>query len=1079
MPLLAQNRREKMAVVCSSCGTDNPTASRFCRSCGAALGSQPAGREARKVVTVLFSDLSGSTALGHELDPEVLRQLMARYFGMVSDVVARYGGTTEKFIGDAAMAVFGAPQVHEDDALRAVQAAAAIRDELAGLNDEFEREWGVRIATRTGVNTGEVMAGDPGRGESFVSGDAVNIAARLEQAADAGEILLGDFTYRLARHGVSAEAVGPLEVKGKPEPISAWRLVDVASVPGGARNLESPLVGRESELGRLEEAFNQAVASNSSRLVTVMGPAGVGKSRLTREFLPRLGEETRVVVGRCLPYGEGITFWPIAEMLRSAAGVSLLDPPAEVRARIMELLSGPDAELVGERLAGIVDVGAVVPGVQETFWAVREFVQELASAGPLVVVFDDIHWAETTLLDLIEYLVDSLHDVPVLLLCLARPELLELRGEWMAGKDNASLVTVAALDREQTDTLIANLLPGTSLSDDARKRILAAAEGNPFFIEETLQMLVDESVLTKSNGKWSVEGDLSQLKIPPTIHAVLAARLDRLGGDERAVIERASVIGRVFWWGAVSEMSPDAARPHIGGHLQSLTRKQLIRPDRSALGLEDAYRFAHILVVEAAYGSIPKKERANLHERFAGWVDQMTADRPGEFEEILGHHLEQAYRLRAEVGPADVELGRRAAEPLGTAGRRAFARGDMPAALNLLKRAVALAPPDDDRRVDLLPDLAFALLETGDLTGMQEIVAETRSVAADRSDARLEAQSALLALWAQLFTDPERFAEVAERESTRAISVFESSGDERGLAKAWSLLGLFNLVICRFAAAEAAWEKAAAHADAAGDERELLESLSWIPLTVWGGPTPVEEGIRRCEAIRARADGDRKAMATALFTQAKFEAMAGRLEDARPRIEEARSMLEDLALTVWLAGPLTQMSAWVKLYSGDAEGAEEELRWSVETLQQIGELAWLPTVAAILAEAIYAQGRLEDAAEAVSVGQESASPDDAYSQGLLKAVQAKVDARDGRVESAEQLARDAVAAVAETDFLFLQAFTAMALGEVLMLLGRTDEADAALEEAIAIAERKGHAVTARKARALQTSGAADKPYPMA
>ncbi len=1058
-----------MAVACSNCGTENVTGSRFCRACGSPLPSQPAGREARKVVTVLFSDLSGSTALGQKLDPEVLRELMSRYFEAVSEVVARYGGTTEKFIGDAVMAVFGVPQVHEDDALRAVQAAAAMREGLAALNDEFERDWGVRIATRTGVNTGEVMAGDPGRGESFVSGDAVNVAARLEQAADPGEILLGDFTYRLSRHGVSAEAVGPLEVKGKSEPLTAWRLLDVVTVPGSARKLDSPLVGRDDELSRLEEAFEQMVASRSCGVVTVMGPAGLGKSRLTREFLPRLGSETRVVVGRCLPYGEGITFWPVAEMLRDAAGVSVLDPPGEVRARIRELLTGPDAELVGERLAGIVDVGAVVPGVQETFWAVRKFVEELAAHGPLVVVFDDIHWAEPTLLDVIEYLADSLHDVPVLVLCLARPELLEQRGDWMAGKENASLVTLGVLDGEQTDALIANLLAGTSLSEEARGRISAAAEGNPFFIEETLQMLVDEDVLTKTDGKWSVAGDVSKLTIPPTIHAVLAARLDRLGGDERAVIERASVIGRVFWWGAVSEMSADEARPQIGGHLQALTRKQLVRPDRSALGLEDAYRFTHILIVDAAYGAIPKRERAELHERFVGWVEQMTRDRPGEFEEILGHHLEQAYRLRAEVGPPDVELGCRAAVPLGAAGRKAFARGDMPAAANLLKRAVALAPVDDPLRVGLLPDLAFALLETGDLAGMQEVVEETRAAAAASGDARLEAQSALLALWAQLFTDPEGWAEAAEREATRAISVFEAEDEQRGLAKAWSLLGLFHLTLCHFGAAEDAWERAARHAAAAGDERELLESLSWIPLTVWGGPTPVEEAIRRCEEIRARADGDRKAMATALFTQAKFEAMAGRLEDARPRIEEARAMLEDVALTVWLAGPLTQMSAWVKLYSGDAQGAEEELRWGVETLEQIGELAWLPTVAGILAEALYAQGRLDDAEAAIAQGQASASPDDAYSQGILKAVQAKVDARAARAESAEKLAREAVAAVAETDFLFLQAFAAAALGEVLLLLGRGEEAATALEEAIAFAEQKGHAVGVQQARALQAS----------
>jgi class 3 adenylate cyclase len=621
------------SLVCSKCGCENAAESRFCASCGSLLTGQARGpTETRRVVTVLFSDLAGSTALGDELDPESLRQLMTRYFQEMGAVVRRHGGTTEKFIGDAIMAVFGVPRLHEDDALRAVRAAVAMRHALQGLNKEFEGHWGVRILTRTGVNTGEVIAGDSSQGESFVVGDAVNVAARLEQAAGPGEILIGEATYRLVRDVATTAPIQPLQVKGKSEPVAAWNLVDVAPTPLAARHLESPLIGRDREFAALKEVFQRTVESRSCELVTVMGPAGVGKSRLTREFLPGLGSRTTVVVGRCLPYGEGITFWPIVEVLRTAAGISDVDSPYEARTKIAELLEGPDAQIVCAHLAALMGLADVTPGVQETFWAVRKLFDELAGRRRLVVVFDDIHWAEPTFLDLLEYLVDSLDGVPVLLVCLARPELFEVRGEWMTSKANASLITLRSLSDADMAGLIRNLLGGAELADEARARIADAAEGNPLFAEETLRMLIDDGLLSVVAGTWTASDDLSSLTIPPTINALLTARLDRLDEEERAVIECASVIGRVFWWGAVAEMSPEEQRARVGSQLQSLARKELIRPDRSDLREEDAFRFTHILIGDAAYNGIPKSIRAQLHERFATWIEAKRRDRAGEYE---------------------------------------------------------------------------------------------------------------------------------------------------------------------------------------------------------------------------------------------------------------------------------------------------------------------------------------------------------------------------------------------------------------------------------------------------------------
>jgi tetratricopeptide (TPR) repeat protein len=737
-------------------------------------------------------------------------------------------------------------------------------------------------------------------------------------------------------------------------------------------------------------------------------------------------------------------------------------------ARLLE--PDPDAEAIAQRLAGLLGLAETAPGVQETFWSIRKLMEAMAARTPVVAAFDDIQWAEPTFLDLLEYLVDALRDVPVLLVCLARPELLEVRGTWMTGKANAALLSLDPLTENETTGLIQHLLKGGRLSDDAHAQIATAAEGNPLFVEETLRMLVDDGLLVPLNGSWSLTGDVSALSIPPTIHALLAARLDRLEDEERAVIERASVIGRDFWWGAVEAMFPERDRPNVGACLQSLTRKELIGPHRSELLDEDAFRFAHLLIADAAYRAIPKASRADLHERFAEWISTKTRGGTGEFDEFLGYHLEQAYTALLELGQFDDRadaLAERASAPLASSGRRALARGDMPAAANLLMRTLALHPePGDARRLELIPDLAFALLEVGDFAMAQEVIREASDSATASRDRRQQAQVLVLGLWLQLFTDPEGWAEEAQRGAARAIEMFEGLDDERGLAKAWSLLGVFHLFTCRFGSAEEAWDHAATHAAAAGDERERLEALSWIPLVVWGGPTPVEAAIRRCDDVLAQSSGDRKAMATALFTSAKFEAMRGARAEARERRARAQTLLEDIALTVWLAGPFTQMSAWVDILAGDLEAAEAQLRWGVDTLRELGEFAWLPTVAGILAEAVYLQGRYDETDEIVTMGEETAGSEDAYSQALLRSVRAKSLARRGRVGEAEALAREAIAFVDPTDFLFMQAFARASLGEVLLLAGPGNGAAAELEAAARIAEAKGFVVGAQQTRAL-------------
>jgi class 3 adenylate cyclase len=1030
--------------------------------------------ETRGIVTVLFADISGSTGLGEVLDPEPLRHVQSRYFAEMKLVVERHGGLVEKFIGDAVMAVFGIPLTHEDDAVRAVRAAAEMRTRLAALNEEFASSWGVTVATRIGLNTGEVLMAERSAAQSsLVVGDPVNTAARLEQAAQPGEILIGEDTYRLVHEAVIAERVGPLELGGKAAAVPTWRLLDViADAPGWGRRLDSPLVGRTRELGLLEDAFQRVADDEICELVTVMGPAGVGKSRLIRELISRLGARATALQGRCLPYGDGITFWPVASIVMDALGMEKRDAEVDVRRRVAELLAttadpAADAELVSDGLTALLGLGVSDVGIQETYWAVRRFLESLAAHKPLVVAFDDIQWGERTFLDLLDYLADRIQGAPVLVLCQARPELLDARPEWMTAKRNASLTTLAPLTERQTEGLIRGLVGGAELPAEATSRIAEVTEGNPLFVEETIRMLVDDGVLRQRDGRWTVTGNLSSIAIPLTIHALLAARLDRLEPEQRAVIERASVIGRSFWWGAVSDLVPKAMRSQVGACLQSLVRKELIRPDRSEIRGQDAFRFTHILVRDSAYSGIPKATRVEMHERLAHWIEVNTRDLAGEYEEIVAYHLEQAHRVLLELGrPSDrtVALGERAAERLAAAGERAFARGDMAAAVNLLTRATALMPSHDARRLELLPEIAFALMETAGFDRLVAVAREMEKAAAETRDAGLQAHALVIGLWIRLFTNPEGWAAEAEGEARRAIATFRRLGDERGLARAWSLLGLVVTLNARFAPAEEAWSKAVEHAQRAADRREALEGLSWVAAAVWLGPTPAQEGIRRCREVFDHAQGDRKAMSTALCSQAGLEACLGHFDEARELFGRGQALIEEVALPVWMAGGLAQPLGWALLLEGKPTVAEQELRRGYETLRAIGEVTFLSTITGILAEAIYAQGKYDEAEGFTRISEESAGADDVYSQVLWRSVRAKCIARRGKRTEALGIACESVRLVESTDALDLRRHTLASQAEVCRLAGRTTEAQTALHEAIRAAEQKENLVGARLAR---------------
>jgi class 3 adenylate cyclase/tetratricopeptide (TPR) repeat protein len=1034
-------------AVCSNCGEANPDHARFCLACGAPLEEPVAPREMRKTVTIVFSDLIDSTPLGESLDVESYRRMLSRYFIEVSRVLEHHGGTVEKFIGDAVMAVFGIPVVHEDDALRAVRAVTELREALHELNDELRAEFGAELRVRIGINTGEVVAGDPSEGQAFATGDAVAVAQRLEAAASAGEILIGDTTLRLVREAVLVEPLEPLELKGKSQPVRAWRLLGVLSgAPAFARRLDSPMVGRDRELERLRTAFEEAARTRECRVISVIGTAGIGKSRLVKELLASVDDEASILVGRCIPYGKGITYWPLRDLVRRAAGELTLE-------RIEELLEGdPDANKIAGRVAGAIGIAGSTSAPEETMWAVRRLLEHLARERPLVIAFDDLQWAEPAFLDLIEYLLGWIVDAPILIVCLARPELLEQHPGWLASSPSASAIVLDPLSEAEAEALLELLSGEQELTADLFLRITGAAEGNPLYVEQMLAMLTED-------------GASSDITIPPTIHALLAARLDRLEPEERAVIERASVIGKEFWRGAIAELTPVEERESAGARLMTLTRKEFIEPAISIFPDEDGFRFRHILIRDAAYLGVPKETRADLHERYVGWLERTTEPKSSELDEILGYHLEQAFQYRAELGPVSdkaTELAARAGERLGRAGRRAMVGGgDVAAAESLMSRAVALLPDEQPLRRELLTELGSARMMTGDFAGAGEVLEEAVASASAAGDVRVESRALIEREFYKTFAGSEDATLTIPEVTAKAIPVLEEAGDDLGLARAWRLRSELDIRAARWGARAEALDRALVHARQAEDLREVGTIVALLAQPLYFGPTPVEEAIDRCEQFLHDVSGDRALEAAIGSMLAGLHAMRGDFDQARELWAAADKLYEALHLSFRRAAR-SYIPASIETLAGDYDAAERELRWGYETLEQMGEKSLRITIAAFLAEALYKQGREDEAERVIEVIEELAAADDLVPQVLGRSVRAKILARRGELEDAEELGREVVRLAENTDFPELKASTALDLAEVLDAAGKSDAAQELVAGAKEIYERKGNVVAAQQ-----------------
>jgi AAA ATPase domain len=776
----------------------------------------------------------------------------------------------------------------------------------------------------------------------------------------------------------------------------AHRVLGILAGASRRRGGSAEMIGRTRERRRLLDAFEQAAYDPSCQLFTVLGVAGVGKSRLVEEFLDELPEDASIARGRCLPYGEGITYWPVVEAIRDVVGEPTLNG-------LLELLDGvEDADLVARRVAAVIGIAEEEAGAEEASWSVRTFFDALARQRPLVLVFDDIHWGEPGFLDLIEQFLDWSRDVPVMLVCIARPELLDARPDWGGGKVNATTVLLQPLSEQESADLVDQLVEG-DLDPVTRERVITAAEGNPLFVEEMLAFALEAAFG-------------AEFEVPPTIQALLAARLDRLEPDERKVLECAAVEGKVFHQGSVELLMGDDPR----SALAALIRKDLIRPQPALFPGERGFRFRHLLIRDTAYDAIAKELRATLHDQHAGWLEQKAASRIVEYEEILGYHLEQAARYQAELGMENGELARRAALRLGPAGRRAFMRSDSAGAVNLISRAAALLPSDDPARIQLMPNVRVAQGMSGDLTWASRIL----DTALDSKDASVRTHARVQRAFLRLFTDPNVTAHELLKLSADAIAAFEALCDDIGLARSWRLAAQAHYLARRASRCVEASERALVHARRARDAFEVREIVEWLAVALASGPMPAPEAERRSRQLLKETAGDRFLEAALNAVLAYLVAIQGRPDEAESLIAAGRRAAEPAELS---RIPYFAFYGWW----ANQDASEQDLRITLRALEELGERTNRTTAAALLALIACANGDYAEAEALAEKSEAAAWPNDVIANVLWRCARARARLALGDRIAAISLARAAVDFAEASDFLETHATAREALAAVL------------------------------------------------
>ncbi|HEU6446696.1 MAG TPA: AAA family ATPase [Gaiellaceae bacterium] len=930
----------------------------------------------RKLATVLFVDLVGSTALVSGTDPEVARRRVQEYFDKVSHCVITHGGIVEKFAGDAVMAAFGVPQAHEDDAERAVRAALSILETVKELG----------LDVRIGIESGEVVVDDSSE-STFATGEAVNLAARLQQAAPVNGILIGPGAHRLTLGVLEVEDEGPVEIRGRAEPIWAWRVICLTGGRTRAGVRKAPLVGRDAELELLENTYQRAVRDKRAHLFTIYGEPGVGKSRLASEFVGSL-EAATILYGRALPYGEGVTYSALADMVKTAAGIADDDPLDDALEKLRDCC--PDeavADLLG-LASGVLEAVKGQRNQQEIAWAAREWAEKLAEPQPLVLVFEDIHWAEDALLELIEHLATWVRNVPLQLLCLARPELLDLRPGWGGGRVRATAIELEPLGRLDSEALIEALLDGDMVAS-SRDALLDKTEGNPLFVEETVRML------SEANGA-GIEG------IPDTLQALIAARIDHLPPGEKEVLQGAAVMGRIFWKGALGELVLEGT--DVDPLLEDLELREFVLPEvRSSISGEAAFKFKHVLIREVAYAGLSKAARAGYHQRFAEWLRKRAGE---ELLEVRAYHLDQATALLAELdGSPPEHLAREAAAALDEAGRRALAREANATARKLLIRAVELEPTLERRF-----KAARAAWRMSDFPVVSAEMSEVLRAAREQGERDLEARAltALAEVTLSSGADVSRAEElarealgVAEHDESRidALRMLETVAWWRGKLSESEEYALEQLEIARRL------------------EREDLESEALLSLAgIYSSRREDDRAEPLIEEALALAEssGSLVANANAYMKSGELHAWRRREDEALAEYEKARELYAEVGAATNLARAMLRIATLVR--KRDVAEAEKLAREAIRILKPLEDRGTLCEVQRLLAELLLDQGRVGEAEMYALKAVETVGPEDVHSQATTKKSLALIRAHQGRDDEAEALLRESIEILERSEY---------------------------------------------------------------
>ena len=1010
------------------------------------------------MVSVLFADLVGSTSMGERTDPEVMRGVIGRFFELAAAAIRRHGGTVEQFSGDAVLGIFGLRTAHEDDAERAVRAALAIRDGVAGLRAEAEARHGLRVGARFGIESGEVVVGDPFGGRTMATGDPMNVAARLEQQAESSEILIGPNAEQAARQAIVVDAVGSLELKGKAERVPAWRVIGASSELGGERGipgLRAPLTGRDDELTLLLDAARRSRAQRKAVLFTVLGVPGVGKSRLVRELADRLAVDgTRVLRGRCLPYGEGITYWPLNEMLRGWASITPSMSAADTRARLDMITNDP---AVAERLAfaaGITSEVAWAEAVdREIAWGFRRLFQSIAPDEPLLLIFEDIHWAEPALLDLIEYLATWLREVPVLIVCLARSELLDQRPAWgAAGRIESSRMHLEPLGPAESSALLAALLDVDDLPPALRQRILERAEGNPLYVEEVVRMLIDRGLVVRRQERWVASSPAVDLDVPDSIEALIRARLDTLPSADRSMLQTASVVGRTFQRSAVAAL---ADYPNLDRHLDEAVLRDLIVPERGA-DADPTYRFKHILIRDVAYSALPKARRAGLHLGVADWLEDWASERIDEFAEILAYHLEQAVILRRELeGAVDHALVLRAVAALSRCVTLSLARHDLRVAERFARRALALDPPDPESALEVRSLLAEVLVNSGELeeSGLLGRQIADEAAALGRKD--LQGRGLFAASGYEWLAPTGRGEGVALEMLADARRLLEEAGDLPHLVEVVHTVGFGDWAKGKLNDAIDGWEEAAAIAQSIPDPaRDARLQLQIARAHALAGRLPLAiERLEAVETINAKLGDRRTRIDTArsravwILAPRSASAAAAALAALVPEIEETGD-------NDTLEAVLSQMGNQ-QARAGDLTGARASLERALQLSETATHTGRIPENAADLADLLVELGEIDVAERHAARAIETAGEWDVTARARSLTAMGRVRRAQGRIEEGEALVRQAVAVIGDTEYVSLHHEVMGDLAILLLETGRTEEGELWAERALASARLAG------------------------